>query len=92
MGTTYAQEQLGSIEPTLPCFETKILFKSLRETHKESPIIMGNANDEAKSTMSIWIHPVDNTWTIVSTKEKISCVIGVGTNFKLVTQKTGKSV
>ena len=48
MGTTYAQEQLGSIEPTLPCFETKILFKSLRETHKESPIIMGNANDEAK--------------------------------------------
>ena len=42
--------------------------------------------------MSIWIHPVDSTWTIVSTKEKISCVIGVGTNFKLVTQKTGKSV
>jgi len=92
MGTTHAQEQLGSVESTLPCFETKTLFKSLRETYRESPIIMGKADDGAKSTMSLWMHPVDNTWTIVSTKEKLSCVVGVGTDFKLVTQKTGKSV
>jgi hypothetical protein len=92
MGTIHAQEQLGSVESTLPCFETKTLFKSLRETYRESPIIMGKADDGAKSTMSLWMHPVDNTWTIVSTKENLSCVIGVGTNFKLVTQKTNKSV
>ena len=92
MGTAYAQEELGRIESTIPCFDTKTLFKSLRETYKESPIIMGNTEDDAKSTMSLWMHPVKNSWTIVSTKEKISCVIGVGTDFKLVTPKTGKSV
>lgn len=92
MGTVHAQEELGRIESTIPCFDTKTLFKSLRETYKESPIIMGNADDGAKSTMSLWMHPTNNTWTIVSTKEKLSCVVGVGTDFKLVTQKTGKSV
>ena len=92
MNASHAQEQLGSIEPTLPCFDTKTLFNSMRETYNETPIVTGKASDQTKSIMSLWIHPVEHTWTLVSTKENFSCVIGVGTDFKLVTQRTGKSV
>jgi len=92
MSASRAQDQVGSIEPTLPCFDTKTLFDSMSKTYNETPIITGRATDQAKSIMSLWIHPVENTWTLVSTKENFSCVIGVGTDFKLVTQKTGKSV
>jgi hypothetical protein len=91
-GISIAQEQVTSIDTTFPCFETKALFNTLREKYKEFPIILGKAEDNAKSTMSLWIHPAENTWTIVSTKENLSCVVGVGTNFKLVTLPAGKSI
>lgn len=72
-----------------PCFDTNQLFTELKIKFKESPIIMGIASDQVKSTMSFWINPVDETWTIVATKKDTSCVIGSGANFKVVpTKKT----
>jgi hypothetical protein len=79
-----------SIEPKeivtyeAPCYNTKSLFESLKITHKETPIVVGKADDIAKSTMSLWIRPIENTWTIVATKGDLSCIIGSGTDFKLV--------
>lgn len=68
-----------------PCYNTKSLVESLKTTHKETPIVVGKADDIAKSTMSLWLRPIENTWTIVATKGNLSCVIGSGTDFKLVT-------
>lgn len=67
-----------------PCYHTKTLFDTLKKQYKEAPIIAGNASDVAGSTMSLWMNPQDHTWTIVATKDDLSCVIGVGTDFKVI--------
>jgi len=76
----------------LLCYDTKEIFKSLREKFKELPILTGKADDDAQSTVSIWMHPTDMNWTIIATKKDISCVIGVGTDMVLLKYKTGKSI
>lgn len=66
------------------CNDTKVITDNLMKKYKEFPIIFGNAEDEAKSTMSFWVNPKNNTWSIVATKDTVSCVIGTGTNLKIV--------
>ena len=70
-----------------PCYDTSELFTELKNKYKETPILMGIVGDQAKSTMSLWINPKDDTWTIISTKKDTSCVIGIGVDFKLVPYK-----
>ena len=82
-----AIQAVDTLSVDAPCFDTKQLFESLRKDHKESPIVYGKSSDTAKSLMSLWIHPVNNTWTMVATKGEFSCIIGVGTEFKLVQSK-----
>lgn len=67
-----------------PCYHTKTLFDTLKKNYKESPIIAGSTSDVAGSTMSLWMNPVENSWTIVATKDDLSCVIGVGSDFKVI--------
>lgn len=67
-----------------PCYNTTVLFNALKKTYKESPIIIGKATDEAGSTMSFWINPIEASWTIVATKNDLSCIIGSGTHFKIM--------
>lgn len=74
------------------CFDTNELFAELKIKFKEIPIILGNVSDQAKSTMSLWINPVEETWTIISTKKDTSCVIGTGIDFKLVPYKKGADI
>ena len=54
--------------------------------------MMGKAGDAAKSTVSIWLNPVDNNWTIVATKKDLSCIVGLGDDMKLVPYKKGTGV
>jgi hypothetical protein len=75
-----------------PCFDTNKLFAELKIKFKETPIILGNVSDQARSTMSLWINPVEETWTIISTKKDTSCVIGTGINFKLAPYKKGTDI
>ena len=89
---TYSQKLEQTIKTELPCFNTTELFKTLRETYKELPIAIGKADDEANLIMSLWLNPVDNNWTIIATKEELSCVVGSGTNMKLIPVKKGISV
>lgn len=74
------------------CYDTMILLNGLKNTHKEYPILVGKADDVAKSTMSFWIHPEENNWTIVATKADLSCIIGSGTDFKLMPYKKNSGV
>jgi len=66
------------------CNDTKVITDNLMKKYKEFPIIFGNAEDEAKSTMSFWVNAKNNTWSIVATRDNISCIIGTGTNLKIV--------
>ena len=89
---TYSQKLETTVKTELPCYNTKELFKSLRENFKEFPIITGQTDDEASSTMSVWLNPIDNDWTIIATKKDLSCVVGTGTDMKLVPHKKGVAV
>lgn len=79
-----ANKTEGVITFEAPCFDTNQLFAELKIKFKETPIIFGNVSDQVSSTMSLWINPIEETWTIISTKKDTSCVIGTGINFKLV--------
>ena len=70
---------LISINRDFVCYDTTQLIKELSVTFKETPLIFGKTTDAASTTVSFWVNPVTKTWTIVATKDEISCVIGVGT-------------
>jgi hypothetical protein len=83
-------EEIVNIE--LPCYNTTLLFNTLKKNYKESPILMGKADDVAKSTMTLWVNPIDDNWTIIATKGDLSCVIGTGTHFKVMPNKKSLSI
>lgn len=89
---SYSQKLEDTVKIDLPCYNTTELFKSLREKFKELPLLTGKADDDANSTMSLWMNPIDNDWTIIATKKDLSCVIGTGTDMKLIPYKKGTSV
>jgi hypothetical protein len=64
------------------CDKTTTVVKALREQHQEVPVLFGNASDRANSIMSLWVNVSTDTWTILTTKDDTSCVIGVGENIK----------
>lgn len=66
------------------CDSTDTIVKNLKETYKETPIIIGKASDEAKSVVTLWTNPTTKSWTILATKSKISCIIGVGDDLTVI--------
>lgn len=90
--SSYSQKVQEVVTIELPCYNTQELFKSLREKFKELPILTGKADDEAGSTMSVWLNPIDNDWTIIATKKDISCVVGLGTDMKIIPTRKGTSI
>jgi hypothetical protein len=89
---SYSQEIEESISIDLPCYNTKEIFKSIREKYKELPFMTGQASDEANSIVSIWLNPVSNNWTILATKKDLTCVVGVGTDMKIIPYKKGTDI
>jgi hypothetical protein len=89
---SYSQKLEQTVKTELPCYNTQELFKSLRENYKELPLLTGKADDEANSTMSVWLNPFENDWTIVATKKDLSCVVGTGTDMKIISTRKGTSI
>jgi hypothetical protein len=89
---SYAQEVTDTVETTLPCYNTEEIFKSLKDQYKEFPVLTGKAGDFANSTISVWMNPTENSWTIIATKKDITCVIGMGTDMKLVPHSRGPKI
>ena len=89
---SYSQKLEESITADMPCYNTKEIFKSLREKYKELPLMTGQVDDEANSVVSIWLNPVDNNWTILATKKDLTCVVGMGTDMKIIPYKKGTSI
>ena len=67
----------------LECYNTVKVFNELQKTYKEAPMILGKTSDEAKSTMTLWINTNTKSWTIVATKDTLSCIVGAGTDIEL---------
>lgn len=72
------------ITTSFPCYNTKELFNSLRTEYKEVPFIFGKSDDMAKSTFSMWINAHEKTFTLIATIDQYSCVVGSGSNFRIV--------
>ena len=89
---SYSQKLEQTIKTELPCYNTTELFKTLKENYKELPLLTGKTDDEANSTMSLWLNPIDNNWTIIATKKELSCVVGTGTDMKIIPTRKGTSV
>jgi len=88
----YAQKIEDTITADMPCYNTTEIFKSLREKYKELPLLTGSVSDEANSVVSIWVDPVDNNWTILATKKDLTCVVGMGTDMKIIPHKKGTDI
>ena len=88
--SSQALELVENFNTTFSCFNTDLLFNELRKEFEEVPFLYGETDDEAKSLMSFWMHKAGSSWTIVASKNDLSCVIGTGKNLKLV--HSGKSV
>ena len=81
---SYAQNKPDEIvNARLECYNTMKIFTELQKTYKETPIILGKTNDEAKSTMTLWINATTKSWTIIATKDTLSCIVGAGTDVEL---------
>ena len=74
------------------CADTKLIVKDLKEKYKEIPVITGKADDEVQSLMTIWMNPVEETWTIVATNKDYSCIIGVGQKLKVIDYSKKKMI
>lgn len=88
----YSQKLETTVKAELPCYNTQELFKNLKEKYKELPLLTGKTDDEAGSTMSVWMNPIDNDWTIIATKNELSCIVGAGTDLNLIQYKRGTSI
>jgi NAD(P)H-dependent FMN reductase len=89
---SYSQKLEETVKTELPCYNTQELFKSLREKFKELPLLTGKTDDDANSTMSVWLNPIENDWTIVATKKDLSCVVGTGTDMKIIPTRKGTAI
>jgi hypothetical protein len=73
-----------SVVTEFPCGDTKVVTEKLREVFKEIPIIVGITNDNANSLMSLWTNVNNGSWTLVATKDQLSCIIGTGKSLRVV--------
>lgn len=72
------------------CEDSKIVIEELRDKYHEIPVIMGQTNDIAGTLMTLWTNPINNSWTIVATKDDISCIVGTGENLRVIDYKKKK--
>ena len=73
-----------TISISIPCYDTKELFASLRTMYMEIPIVYGKTDDIAQSTFSMWANNKEKTFTLVATIDDLSCVVGSGRELKPV--------
>ena len=80
-----------TITTVMPCGETKLITDKLRDSFNEAPIIIGKADDEVNSLMSLWANTTTGTWTLIATSQGLSCIIGTGKNLRFVVP-AGKTI
>jgi hypothetical protein len=84
-----ASKDQPEVVPTeMYCFATERIANELKR-FGEVPIVMGLTSDLAGSTMSLWTNPANGSWTLVATKENISCILGAGNKLQILKSRSG---
>lgn len=60
------------------CDKTDSIIQKLTNEFKETPFILGSGESENGGFMTMWKNDDTSTWTIVYTKQELSCIIGSG--------------
>ena len=75
------------IKKSVICDKTETVFKVLSSAdYKEKPIWLGTT-DEKLVNYSLWVNATTKSWTIVQFNNDISCVIGTGENYTIISKK-----
>lgn len=70
------------VSKTMVCDETATVFNALSSSDfKEQPIWVGNAED---SKYTMFVNEKTGSWTLVQFDAKNACILGEGTNSKLI--------
>ena len=72
------------IDTKIFCNKTEIIVRDLTKLFGESPVLTGKTTDQAKSTMTLWMNPITNSWSIIATNKQTSCIVGVGEELKII--------
>jgi hypothetical protein len=68
---------------SVECDSTEKVMTALRDQFKEIPIMVGKSVIKQSYT-SIWGNPDTKTFSVVTTKGDITCVLDVGTDLEVV--------
>jgi hypothetical protein len=68
---------------SVECDSTEKIMTALRDQFKEIPIMVGKSATK-KSYTSIWGNPETKTFTILTTRGDVTCVLDVGTDLEVV--------
>jgi len=83
--SSHSQTQVLTYEAV--CDKTEKVLSVLTQEFRETPFLIGKADDDAGSVMTFWVNAKNRTWTITATKKDTTCVIGYGDSVELVRLK-----
>jgi hypothetical protein len=83
--TTLAQSELKYVNKKFVCDDTSVLMDELvNGEYNEKPIWRG-IDSETKTIYGVLMNSKTGTWTIIQFDGKMTCVLGVGEEAKLLT-------
>ena len=79
---TLVMAEPRTINKPIVCEETSVVLTTLFSgDYQEFPIWMGNGEN---SRFSLFANEKTKSWTLIQYDEKIACVLGVGTQYRMV--------
>ena len=75
-------EAFESLKPVV-CAETAKVIKSLNDNYGEKPVWIAK-DTKGETRYSLFVNEKKNSWTMIQFTAEVACVIGVGTDSKLV--------
>ena len=81
-GITSVLAEPRTINKPIVCEETSVVISVLFSSeYQEFPIWIGNGEN---SRYSLFANEKTKSWTLIQYDEKIACVLGVGTHYRMV--------
>lgn len=80
---TISNAQVLEMEKTVVCSKPDMVFKELAKEYQER-IYWAGHGEKSGSTYILWINAKNNTWTLTQSTREISCIIGSGTENRLL--------
>ena len=66
------------VDAEVHCFTYKSLIKDLKEKYHEDPVFAGESGFEAQTSTVVFINQETGSYTIITTDQKIACILDVG--------------